>query len=1094
MKKFTMMSFCVLLLASFAGAHRRASSSFNTSGHEDAVDSALAKKFEWHSFLGLGGSISQALRGRGHDSDSESDNPIPDKAKEQEFERNALRDVNITQILSQYEKFHKENLGKKDTKYIIYSCDSGTPCGGMGDRMHGIATTLFSAILTKRVMLIRWTHPFEITEAFLPRQINWTTSGSECGSNHRTLDLMSFHKARVEMHHHISRESHILYNSKLFVEDKEKFDTLTALTDKCVALRVNVDLFNPIFVDLELNNGYSTRPERLSVAGYFESLLGSVFKFLFEPSPKLNSRVDDEQMYLNQKGAGSVAIHFRTGFAGSNVGIQDKFDLSDQPAHLDQFSKFRSCASNLRGIVPLTNITSDVYLATDSQLIRRKYCSESHTMCSDLAPTHIDIRHHDQNRVPSHGKKSSTPGWDGLIELMLLARSPCLVMSCSGMSLLAAHIGDAYANKCAYRGFDCQPFSNKISCTFDSSVSQRTWLDDEERTLLHLTAKRRRSEKNDIVLLFTNEGYTNFTYNAICHLQKAKVSNFMVISYDAEGCRALQALGLELKNGCIKMNSPQYGNFEKFNSANYKAMMAGRPVWIYEALLSGTNVLFMDSDIVTVQNPFPVLLDDQESDIQVQLDPMFGAKSPKHIPLNGGLFYVRSTKNSIKLLENIMQIIIKSPNLNDQDALNLVVQTQRDLKYRVLDTNLFPNGIHYFRRMHHSESGSGSGSASARSKDAPVMIHNNWVSGSSSKIERFSNAGLWIPSTSGQTCQADGHRHHHQEHREQNVVFLGAKREQGLPFIVNVLMKRTDTQLTIFRAPNGETFKNNSILVKTSSFNGSIASYLQECAQKDLNVLGAVHLGDSAMDEDISWYSKVPFVFRQYKREIPASLQNSTSVEFAPLGYTDLVNAIPPHERRWLLASERPNGLNFFKRGHVGNASESEESLLSILEEKPAFMDGMVSKIASIGSSKLSEAQEFAEYSRYRKALLASAFTLCPKEVNAESYCIYDAMEAGSIPIVLRDSNSKKSLSELEDEQSGVVWLRRWDELAHLISIMYATENGARIPSIKMDELQSKVISFWSKMKNEAGDKFWGMLYDELKQRELIDKNFENLP
>jgi hypothetical protein len=68
-----------------------------------------------------------------------------------------------------YSKYHR-NYNHRN-RYIVYECKDW--CGGLGDRIKGIATTFMIALLTDRVFLINWVHPAPITDILVPNAIDW---------------------------------------------------------------------------------------------------------------------------------------------------------------------------------------------------------------------------------------------------------------------------------------------------------------------------------------------------------------------------------------------------------------------------------------------------------------------------------------------------------------------------------------------------------------------------------------------------------------------------------------------------------------------------------------------------------------------------------------------------------------------------------------------------------------------------------------------------------------------------------------------------------------------------------------------------------
>ena len=76
-------------------------------------------------------------------------------------------------VWQDYANFHRDVLsGKQKAKYLVYLCTS-KPCGGHGNRIHGITTLLVLAMLTKRVLLIKMTYPMDIADYMLPNAIEW---------------------------------------------------------------------------------------------------------------------------------------------------------------------------------------------------------------------------------------------------------------------------------------------------------------------------------------------------------------------------------------------------------------------------------------------------------------------------------------------------------------------------------------------------------------------------------------------------------------------------------------------------------------------------------------------------------------------------------------------------------------------------------------------------------------------------------------------------------------------------------------------------------------------------------------------------------
>lgn len=109
------------------------------------------------------------------------------------------------------------------------------------------------------------------------------------------------------------------------------------------------------------------------------------------------------------------------------------------------------------------------------------------------------------------------------------------------------------------------------------------------------------------------------------------------------------------------------------------------------ALQCHVNVLYMDSDIFLLKNPFPFLYQYNSLDFVAQQD----------YTVCTGFIFLWHTKATLRMLEvarNIRWII----NGGDQRAVQSVVDVIKEIKYKLLPTNLFMNGDIFFSKYQHS--------------------------------------------------------------------------------------------------------------------------------------------------------------------------------------------------------------------------------------------------------------------------------------------------------------------------------------------------------------------------------------------------------
>lgn len=78
-------------------------------------------------------------------------------------------------FLEEYMKFHEQTKLTSDARYLIWRCPRGSTCGGTGDRIKGIMTAFYTAVCTRRVLLIDWPlkEAPDVSPFLAPNKIDW---------------------------------------------------------------------------------------------------------------------------------------------------------------------------------------------------------------------------------------------------------------------------------------------------------------------------------------------------------------------------------------------------------------------------------------------------------------------------------------------------------------------------------------------------------------------------------------------------------------------------------------------------------------------------------------------------------------------------------------------------------------------------------------------------------------------------------------------------------------------------------------------------------------------------------------------------------
>lgn len=196
----------------------------------------------------------------------------------------------------EYARFHHSVVaGKENGKFLKYTC-SKLRCGGFGNRIEGIAMGLVISMLTNRVFVLEFYHPFDFSKFLLPNLINWKYKVPT--RKVKYFDLMNHPRVREQW----STIETLLLNPE--VEDTIEFST-----------NVGIDVFMPNFgdtvlkrfLDMKVNNFHS-----------YAALYGCVMRFLFKHSPTITDAVLHEQKSLELRTGHYIAVHIRTGM-GENL-------------------------------------------------------------------------------------------------------------------------------------------------------------------------------------------------------------------------------------------------------------------------------------------------------------------------------------------------------------------------------------------------------------------------------------------------------------------------------------------------------------------------------------------------------------------------------------------------------------------------------------------------------------------------------------------------------------------------------------------------------------------------------------------------------
>ena len=178
-----------------------------------------------------------------------------------------------------------------------------------------------------------------------------------------------------------------------------------------------------------------------------------MFRYLFKPSPLVEQKTDEHLKLLYPAYSSSnllayQAVHLRLGQMKGEPSTQNRVEEYGDP--LTTFLLSVSCGKSLAANASIDTHAMPLLLVADHKKVRR--CSQYGGLTSVITP-HYEAVHTKFNIVESH--------LQSFIDLNLLARATCLVLSHSGFSNAAWWMSGG--NPCMLLLSDCYRHCNSTS-------------------------------------------------------------------------------------------------------------------------------------------------------------------------------------------------------------------------------------------------------------------------------------------------------------------------------------------------------------------------------------------------------------------------------------------------------------------------------------------------------------------------------------------------------------------------------------------------------------------------------------------------------
>ena len=248
-----------------------------------------------------------------------------------------------------------------------------------------------------------------------------------------------------------------------------------------------------------------------------------------------------------------------------------------------------------------------------------------------------------------------------------------------------------------------------------------------------------------------------------------------------------------------------------------------------------------------------------------------------------------------------------------------------------------------------------------------------------------------------------------------------------------------------------------------ASFGTELADYLKEARSRGAKNIGLLHMADEQGDHDRTFYGSADYVLRHYwfkDAMIPPS-PRSLGTAWIPNGYRTGVG--PINTETMLPATERKI-MGFFA-GALGSRTLADERQLMVKVIRDANLPFLIAETQTFGGGLGP-----VSYAGY---LSMSRFGLVPGGNSPETIRLYDVLEAGAVPVML-----KSPFVTASDTLNNppFLLLGSWADLPKV----YAQYSDAPEAIAGIEQMRQKVVAWWKAFKTKH----------QMQVKELIERSF----
>ncbi|WCJ38537.1 Nucleotide-diphospho-sugar transferase family protein [Euphorbia peplus] len=268
-------------------------------------------------------------------------------------------------------------------------------------------------------------------------------------------------------------------------------------------------------------------------------------------------------------------------------------------------------------------------------------------------------------------------------------------------------------------------------------------------------------ENQTVVFAVAGHSYKDMLMSWVCRLRRLRVTNFLICALDQETYEFSVLQGLPV---FYDPSAPSNISFNDchFGTTCFQRVTKVKSRTVLKILKLGYNVLLSDVDVYWFSNPLSVVSSFGPAVLLAQSDEY--KEGPVNLPrrLNSGFYFARSDVPTIAAMEKVVKHAANS-SLSEQPSFydtlcgaggsnrvgdDRCVEPETNLTVQFLDRNLFPNGayLELWQKKNVKE---------ACARYSCLILHNNWISGRTKKLERQVSSGLWEYDNGKRMCCND---------------------------------------------------------------------------------------------------------------------------------------------------------------------------------------------------------------------------------------------------------------------------------------------------------------------------------------------------